>query len=332
MAMKKFINDPENLTTELMAGFIMAHGGKVALQGKSVVRVNPKSDDKVAIVTLGGQGHEPALSAFVGEGMLDVSVAGGIFAAPGAPAVIEALQATKRDAGTLLVILNHAGDVLSGNMAFNMATQQGINVQKILTHEDISAGKDAPLEDRRGLVGCIPLYKIVGAAAEAGKSLDEIVAIGERFNEGMRTLIVACKAATHPQSGGAIGEIADDEMEVGMGQHGEGGGVVVKMATADETAKIMLDKLLATMDLAEGDKVMVMVNGCGGTTLMEQYIVLNSVGKQLAEKGIEMVRSMAGEYLTVQEMAGFQLFIAKMDDELIALFDAPCDTPGWTVR
>ncbi len=332
MAMKKFINAGDDLTTELMEGFILAHGNKVALEGKSVVRRAPKADDKVAIVTLGGQGHEPALSSFVGEGMLDASVVGGIFAAPGAPAVIEALKATKRDAGTLLVILNHPGDVLSGNMAFNMATQEGINVQKILTHEDISAGKDATMEQRRGLVGCIPLYKIVGAAAEAGKSLDEIVAIGERFNEGMRSLAVACKPATHPQTGEDIGAIADDEMEVGMGQHGEGGGGIMKMAGADETAKIMLDKLLDSTDLAAGDKAMVMINGSGGTTLMEQYIVLRAVGKLLAEKGIEMVRSMAGEYLTVQEMSGFQMFIAKMDDELIELFDAPCDTPGWTVR
>jgi dihydroxyacetone kinase-like protein len=330
--MKKFINAGDDLTAELMEGFILAHGNKVKLEGRSVVRTTPKSDDKVAIVTLGGQGHEPALSAFVGEGMLDVSVVGDIFAAPGGPSVIEALKATKRDAGTVLVILNHPGDVLSGNMAFNMATQEGINVQKILTCEDISAGKDATLEERRGLVGCIPLYKIIGAAAEAGKSIDEIMAIGERFNENMRTLAVACKPATHPQTGGDIGEIADDEMEVGMGQHGEGGGGIMKMESADKTAEIMLEKLLATTDLKSGDKVMAMINGSGATTLMEQYIVLRAVSKLLADKGIEMVRSMAGEYLTVQEMAGFQMFIAKMDDEMIELFDAPCDTPGWTVK
>ncbi len=333
MVMKKFINDPANLTAELLEGFASAYRDKIALVSeKLVVRANPKPKEKVAVVTLGGQGHEPALSAFVGEGILDVSVAGGIFAAPGAPAVIEALQSTKRDAGTLLVILNHPGDVLAGNMAFNMATQQEINVQKILTHEDISAGKDATLEQRRGLVGCIPLCKIVGAAAEAGKSLDEVVAIGERFNESMRSLAVACKPATHPQTGEEIGAIADDEMEVGMGQHGEGGGGIMKMASADETAQIMLDKLLDSTDLASGDKVLVMINGSGGTTLMEQYIVLRAVNKLLADKGIEMVRSMVGEYLTVQEMSGFQMFIAKMDDELIELFDAPCDTPGWTVR
>jgi len=332
MPMKKFINAPENLTAELLDGFALAFGSKIALEGKTVVRATPKSADKVAIVTLGGAGHEPALSGFVGEGMLDASVVGDIFAAPGAPAVVEALKATKRDAGTMLVILNHPGDVLSGNMAFDMATGQGINVQKVLTHEDISAGKDAPMEVRRGLVGCIPLYKIAGAAAEAGKSLDEVVAIAERFNENMRSLAVAATPATHPASGGMIGEIADDEMEVGMGQHGEGGGGIMKMASADETAEIMLDKLLGTIDIQSGEKVFVMINGSGGTTMMEQLIVLRAVKKLLDAKGIELVRCLVGEYLTVQEMGGFQMFIAKMDDELIELWDAPCDTPCLTVK
>jgi len=332
MPMKKFINAPENLTQELLEGFALAFGTKIAVEGKNVVRVTPKSTDKVAIVTLGGAGHEPALSGCVGEGMLDTSVVGDIFAAPGAPAVLAALDAAKRDAGILFVVLNHPGDVLAGNMAFDMATQKGLNVKKVLTHEDISAGNNAPMENRRGLVGCVPLYKVAGAAAEAGKSLDEVAAIAERFNENMRTLAVAVTPATHPASGEEIGAIADDEMEVGMGQHGEGGGGVMKLASADETAEIMLNKLLATMDVAAGDKMFVMINGSGATTLMEQLIVLRAVKKLLDVKGIELARSMAGEFLTVQEMGGFQMCVAKLDDELIELLDAPCDTPCWTVK
>jgi dihydroxyacetone kinase-like protein len=263
--------------------------------------------------------------------MLDASVVGDIFAAPGAPAVLAALQTTARDAGTLLVILNHAGDVMAGDMAFEMAVQQGLKVQKILTHEDISAGKDAPMESRRGLVGCIPLYKIAGAAAEAGRSLEDVVAVAERFNQNMRTLAVAVTAATHPASGGLIGQIADDEMEVGMGQHGEGGGGIMKLATADETAKIMLDKLLDTLPVQAGDKLLVVINGSGATTLMEQYLILRAVNKLLDARGLTMARSLVGEFLTVQEMGGFQMCIAKLDDELIELYDAPCDTPSWTV-
>ncbi len=332
MPMKKFINAPENLTVELLEGFALAYGHKIKLQGKTVLRATPKSGDKVAVVTLGGAGHEPALSGFVGPGMLDASVVGDIFAAPGAPAVLAALQAMARPAGTLLVILNHAGDVMAGDLAFEMATQQGLNVQKILTHEDISAGRDAPLENRRGLVGCIPLYKIAGAAAEAGKSLDEVLAIAERFNQNMRTLAVAVTSATHPASGGVIGQIADDEMEVGMGQHGEGGGGVMKLASADETAKIMLDKLLDTLPVQAGDRLLVVVNGSGATTLMEQYLILRAVNKLLDARGLVLARSLVGEFLTVQEMGGFQLCIAKLDDELIGLYDAACDTPSLTVR
>jgi dihydroxyacetone kinase-like protein len=332
MPMKKFINAPENLTVELLEGFALAYGRKIALQGKTVLRAVPKNRDKVALVTLGGAGHEPALSGFVGPGMLDASVVGDIFAAPGAPAVLTALQTTARDAGTLLVILNHAGDVMAGDMAFEMAIQQGLKVQKILTHEDISAGKDAPMENRRGLVGCIPLYKIAGAAAEAGRSLEDVVAIAQRFNQNMRTLAVAVTAATHPASGGLIGQIADDEMEVGMGQHGEGGGGIMKLATADETAKIMLDKLLDTLPVQAGDKLLVVINGSGATTLMEQYLILRAVNKLLDARALCLARSLVGEFLTVQEMGGFQMCIAKLDDELIELYDAPCDTPGWTVK
>src|SRR5210317_1481143 len=186
MPMKKFINDPENLTSELLDGYVKAYGNKVALQSeKLVVRANPKDASKVALVTLGGAGHEPALSGFVGEGLLDVSVVGDIFAAPGPPKVLEALRLMKREAGILFIVLNHAGDVMSANMAMEMAEKEGIKVKMLLTHEDIAPGADAPAEDRRGLVGCIPLYKIAGAAAETGKNLDEVYEIADRFNKNM---------------------------------------------------------------------------------------------------------------------------------------------------
>ncbi|PIE34487.1 glycerol kinase [candidate division KSB3 bacterium] len=331
--MKKFINDPENLTSELLEGYCAAYSDKVVLDSdKLVVRATPKAEDKVAIVTIGGAGHEPALSGFVGEGMLDVSVVGDIFAAPGPPKVFEALKKMNRPAGTLFVVLNHAGDVMSANMALQMAEKEGLKVKMLLTHEDIASGIDAPDEDRRGLVGCVPLYKIAGAAAEAGKSLEEIYEIAERMNQNMATLSVALKTATHPVSGEYISTLADDEMEIGMGQHGEGGGGRTKVKTADETAEIMLEKLLNAIDAKSGDKLLVMLNGSGATTLMEMFIVYRKVKQILDEKGIEIVQGMADEYLTVQEMAGFQMFVAKLDDEQVELLKAPCDTPYWTVR
>ena len=333
MTMKKFINDPADLTSELLDGYVKAYSNKVALaSGKLVVRAKPKDTDKVAIITLGGAGHEPALSGFVGEGMLDISVVGDIFAAPGPPKVLEALKMANREAGVLFVVLNHEGDVMSANTALEMANREGFNGKMILTHEDIAPGIDAPIEDRRGLGGCVPLYKVAGAAAEAGKSLEEVYAIAEKFNNNMATLAVALKTATHPATGEAIFELTDDEMEIGMGQHGEAGTGRSKLMTANETAEAMITPLIKAVDAKSGDRLLVILNGAGATTLMELYIVFRHVKKFLADKGIEVARSLVGEYLTVQEMAGFQMFVAKMDDELLAYWDAPCDTPYLTVR
>jgi dihydroxyacetone kinase-like protein len=331
MIMKKFINDPKNLTQELLEGFAIAHSDVVTLKSEKIVcRFVPKSEDKVALVTLGGAGHEPALSGFVGEGMLDYSVVGDIFAAPGPPKVLEALRMAKRKAGTLFVVLNHAGDVMSANMALEMAGPE--NIKMLLTHEDIAPGANSPAEDRRGLVGCIPLFKIAGAAAEAGKSLDEVYAIASRFNDNMATLAVAMKTATHPASGQVIFDLADDEMEIGMGQHGEAGTGPSKILTADQTAELMLSRLIEAVKAKSGDRVMVMINGSGATTLMEMYIVLRGCKKFLDSKGITLAVAQCGEFLTVQEMAGFQMFVAKMDDELLKYWHASCRTPSLTMK
>ena len=223
--MKKFINKPENLTNELLEGLALAYNDKIKLDdGKLVVRAFPKSQDKVAVISMGGSGHEPAISGFVGEGLLDASVVGDIFAAPNAMSVLAALRKFKRDAGILLVVLNHAGDVMSANMALKLAEREGIKVKKILVAEDISAGIDAPKSERRGLAGCIPLMKVAGAVAETGASLEEVFSVAEKFNGRMATLAVAMSGCTHPQTGLLITELPADEMEIGMGQHGEGGG------------------------------------------------------------------------------------------------------------
>lgn len=332
MAMKKFINDPKCLTKELLEGFAITHSDQVAVvSDKIVTRKVAKPANKVALVTLGGAGHEPALSGFVGQGMLDYSVVGDIFAAPGPPKVIEALRLAKRDAGILFIVLNHAGDVMSANIAMEMADQDGIKYKLTTTHEDIAPGADAPAEDKRGLVGCIPLYKIAGAAAEAGKSLEEVHAIAERFNKNMATLAVAMRTATHPASGQAIFELADDEMEIGMGQHGEAGTGPSKIMTADKTAETMLSRLVKAVDAKKGDRLLVVLNGAGATTLMELYIVMAGCKKYLDTLGISIAAAHCGEWLTVQEMAGFQMCVAKMDDELLKYYKAPCNTPAWVV-
>jgi len=327
----KFINDPANLTSELLEGYVLAYADKVKLGAENIiVRTTPKSEDKVAIVTLGGSGHEPALSGFVGKGMLDASVVGDIFAAPGAQRVFQALQMFKRDAGILLVVLNHSGDVMSANMACQMAERAGIKVKQLLTHEDISAGIDAPIEDRRGLAGCVPLYKILGAASEEGKSLDELLEIGERFNENMATLAVATRSCTHPQNNAVIAELPEGIMEIGMGQHGEGGGGRQPIASADETAEIMLNLLLQQLRPNAGAKIMLIINGVGASTLMELNIIFRKAYKLLEEKGFKVVASRIQEILTVQEQAGFQMIVGLMDDDHIAYYYKQADAPYWT--
>lgn len=327
MKMKKFINQPERIVPELLEGLALAFPDKVRLVGSNIVaRVEPKPAGKVRVVTLGGSGHEPGLSGFVGQGMLDYSVPGEIFAAPGAPRCLEAIRmAAEGGEGVLFVVLNHAGDVMSANITMGMAASQGLNVKMILTHEDISGGSNP--DDRRGLVGFLPVYKVAGAAAEEGRSLQECLEIADRMERNMRTLAVAVRTATHPSTGHAIFDLGEDEMEVGMGQHGEAGTMRMTLKTADETAGIMLDLLLKDLDVKRGEELLVIVNGAGATTLMELLIVFRRVSHILKEKGIGLARSLVGEYITTQEQAGFQLMIARMDPELLRYWDAPADAP-----
>ncbi|MFA7692755.1 MAG: dihydroxyacetone kinase subunit DhaK [Candidatus Hydrogenedentales bacterium] len=333
MIMKKLINNPDNLVQELLEGFVLANQQKVALAPSNlVVRVCPKPADKVAVVTLGGSGHEPALSGYVGEGMLDISVPGEIFAAPGPPRVLDALRLAKRDAGILFIVLNHAGDVLSANVAAGLAAKEGILLRRVLTHDDISGGSRDTPEERRGLAGCLPVIKIAGAAAEKGYSLDECARVAEKIEAGMATLAVAISGATHPSTGEVIAEIADGRMVVGMGQHGEAGGGEQALATADKTAEIMLEPLLADIEAQAGDEVFVMLNGTGATTLMELYLILRRVKQILEARQITLTRSLVGEFLTVQEMAGFQMCVGRLDEELKSLWDAPSNAPVWVSK
>jgi phosphoenolpyruvate---glycerone phosphotransferase subunit DhaK len=325
MRMKKFLNDPKRVVPELLEGFALAYPEKVRLSGtNTVVRANPKAAGKVRLVTLGGSGHEPGLSGFVGTGMLDCSVAGEIFSAPGAPKCIEALrEACAGGESALLVVLNHAGDVLSANITMEMALREGLNVKMVLTEEDISN----PPGDRRGLVGCVAVYKVAGAAAEKGAPLDKCFEIADRIQRNMRTLAVAVRTATHPSTGNPIFELGDDEMEIGMGQHGEAGTGRMQLKTADETAEIMLEKLLEDLGVTPGEELLVLLNGAGATTLMELYLVFRKVAKLLESKGIKLARSIIGEFITTQEQAGFQMMIARMDAELLELWDASADAP-----
>ncbi|MCD8350732.1 MAG: dihydroxyacetone kinase subunit DhaK [Planctomycetaceae bacterium] len=331
MKMKKFINAQENLTKELLEGFVAANSELVSLKPGFMV-INNKLPDahRVTIVTQGGSGHEPAISGFVGEGMVDISVVGDVFAAPGPQACVDAIKMADKGKGVLYVVLNHAGDMLTGHRTMKEVQKLNLDVRKIVTQEDIANAPRENSDDRRGLVGCIPTYKIAGAAAAEGKSLEEVAAIAQRFVDNMATLAVAVRGATHPATGATLADLSEDEMEIGMGQHGEGGGGRMPMKSADETAEIMVDALLKDLSIKQGEKIMLILNGAGATTLMELFIIYRKCLAILADRKVEVVANYIGELLTVQEQAGFQMFMARMDYELQRLWNAPCRTPYLT--
>jgi len=331
--MKKLINNPDNLVSELLEGYTLAFPEKVKLEGDYLVmRAYPKALGKVALVTLGGCGHEPGLSGFVGKGLLDVSVPGEIFAAPGPQKCFKAIQRADRGGGVLFIVLNHAGDLLTANITMEMVLKKGLNAKMILIHDDIASGPIDKPEERRGLVGFLPLLKVVGAAAEEGRTLEEIVAIAERMGRSMRTLAVAFIPATHPATGDAMFDLAEDEMSIGMGQHGEAGTERLPMKSADETTDLMLKMLLDDLSVEAGEELLVIVNGAGATTLMELFIVFRRIHHVLKDKKVKIGRSLIGEYITTQEQAGFQILIARMDREMLRLWDSPSDSPYFISR
>lgn len=332
MAMKKFINNSEDLVPELVEGYVKANPKHVQqAKERIVVRTQPKESGKVGIVTMGGAGHEPALIGWVGKGLVDAVALGDIFAAPGAPRVMETIKLADFGAGVVLVVFNHEGDVLSSNMVVKMAAREGLKLQRVLSSDDISAAARDDQDNRRGLIGTLMVLKVAGAAAEAGYTFEDVVRVAEKMSLSTATIAVAATPATHPSTGIPFFNLPDDEMEVGMGQHGEAGTGRMKLKSADETAEIMLNHLLKDLDVKSGEKLVVFLNGTGATTLMELFIVFRRISQILDEKGIKIAGTQIGELLTVQEQGGFQMSIGRVDDELENLFNAPCDAPYYKV-
>ncbi len=327
MVMKKFINKPEDLTSELLEGLALVHDNVLELKPNNTVVSKFLADaDRVTIVTYGGSGHEPALEGFVGDGMVDVAVCGDIFAAPGPDAVVEAIKMADKGHGVLLVVLNHAGDMLTGNLVMKKCAKLGLNVTKVVTQEDIMTAPREDMDNRRGFVGCCPLYKVACGAAKAGKTLEEVTEIAQYFADNMAAISITAKTCTHPSNGAALGELADNMIGIGMGQHGEGGGYQIELCTADEVIAIAAEKLIEDLSLTAGEEVLVVVDGIGAMTVMEQLICYRSTFKYLEDKGIKVVAKWVDEILTVQEASGFQLLFARMTPESVGYWDAPCNT------
>jgi len=330
--MKKFIDNPQTLCDDLLEGYAMAFPNLIEKKGHMIINKKLADADRVTIVGYGGGGHEPALEGFVGEGALDICIVGDIFAAPASDMILEALKLADKGHGTILVTFNHAGDMLAGKMVMEDVEDEGLNVIQVITQEDIATGapkatKRGEVVDRRGLGGGCALYHILGAAAAEGKSLEEIADLGWNYANSMATLSVAARCATHPANGEPFGDLGDELMEIGMGQHGEGGGGRKPLAPAKDVAEEMAKALVDDIGLVSGDKVFLMINGSGATTLMEMFIVYRDTVNYLKTLGIEVVDNWVAEILTTQEQAGFQMNIVKWNDEFARLWNAPVKTP-----
>ncbi|RKD23586.1 dihydroxyacetone kinase DhaK subunit [Caminicella sporogenes DSM 14501] len=329
--MKKIINNPENVVNEMLDGIVKAHPEYVKrLEGFNVlVRADKHDKKKVALVSGGGSGHEPSHGGFVGEGMLDAAVAGEVFTSPTPDQVFEAIKAVDNGEGVLLIIKNYTGDVMNFQMAGELAEAEGIKVESVIVNDDVAVENSTWTTGRRGIAGTIFVHKIAGAAAEKGMNLSEVKRIAEKVISNVRSMGMSLTPCTVPAAGKPGFELAEDEMEVGLGIHGEPGTHREKIKPASEIVKDLLDKIFNDIDLKENDEVAVMINGLGGTPLMELYIVNNEVEKLMREKGLMIYRTIVGNYMTSLEMAGFSISVLKLDDELKELLDYKADTPAF---
>jgi len=327
--MKKFINQVENVELEMLEGIAKAHPNHLKKMPENTVLVRAqKKEGKVALISGGGSGHEPSHGGFVGKGMLDAAVAGAVFTSPTPDQVEAAIREVATDAGVLLIIKNYTGDVMNFEMAAEMAEMDGIRCMNVITNDDVAVQDSLYTTGRRGVAGTIFVHKCAGAKAEQGATLEEVHAVAEKVIANVRTMGAAITPCTVPAAGKPGFEIGEDEMEVGIGIHGEPGTHREKLAPANEIVDHLLGKILADIDYS-GSEVAVLVNGAGATPLMELYIINNRVADVLAEKGIKVYKTMVGNYMSSLEMAGFSISLLRLDDELKELLDAEADTPAW---
>lgn len=325
--MKKIINNPDNVVNEMLDGMAVSHPEAVKrLEGFDVIVRAAKKEGKVALVSGGGSGHEPAHAGYVGEGMLDAAVAGAVFTSPTPDQIYEAVKAVDAGKGVLLIVKNYSGDVMNFDMAAEMAAAEDIQVEKVVTNDDVAVENSTWTIGRRGIAGTIFVHKIAGAKAEQGASLAEVKAAAEKTIANERSMGMALSPCTVPAAGKPSFELAENEMEIGMGIHGEPGTHREAIKPADEIAEELTDKILAEGIYSSGDEVAVMINGLGATPLMELYIVSRKVQSILQDKGIKMVKTYVGNYMTSLEMAGCSISLLKLDDELKELLLAPANT------
>ena len=326
--MKKIINDPERVVSEMLAGIEISDSSLKYIPGFEVIARREPNKEKVAIISGGGSGHEPAHAGYVGRGMLDAAVAGNVFASPSPDRILEAIHQVGGDKGVLMVIKNYSGDIMNFSMAAELAEMEGYKVMSVVTRVDVAVPESTYSTGRRGIAGTVFVHKIAGAAAEAGRSLEEVRDVAQKVIDNTRSMGMAMSPCILPGVGKPGFVLADDEIEVGMGIHGEPGVERTSVKTSKELAEILCGHILADMDFS-GSDCAVMVNGLGGTPLMELYILTNDVNALLREKGINPVRWYVGNYMTSLEMSGCSVSLLRLDDEMKAYLDAPAHTAAW---
>ena len=326
--MKKLINDPTDVVTEALQGMELAHGDliRVAYDPHVIVRADAPVQGKVALVSGGGSGHEPMHGGFVGAGMLDAACPGAVFTSPTPDQVQAATEAVDGGAGVLHIVKNYTGDVANFEMAAELA--EDANVRAVVINDDVAVEDSLYTAGRRGVGGTVLAEKICGAAAERGDDLDAVVALCERVNANVRSMGMALTSCTVPHAGEPTFELGDDEMEIGIGIHGEPGRQRMKLEPADDIVARLLGPIIEDLPFGEGDRTLLFVNGMGGTPLIELYVAYRAAHDLLAERGITVERQLVGNWITSLEMAGASITLLKLDDEMIELWDAPVHTPA----
>lgn len=329
--MKKVINEPTAVVDEMLQGICFVHSDLVErLDGFEVIARKAPKTGKVALISGGGSGHEPSHAGFVGEGMLSAAVCGAVFTSPTPDQVLEAIKATDEGAGVFMVIKNYSGDIMNFEMAQEMAEMEGIEVASVVVDDDIAVEDSLYTQGKRGVAGTILVHKILGHAAREGKSLAEIKELADKVVANIHTIGVALSGATVPEVGKPGFVLEDDEIEYGVGIHGEPGYRKEKLQSSKDLASELVEKLVQSFDAKEGEKFGVLINGMGATPLMEQYVFANDVAHLLAEKGLEVTYKKLGDYMTSIDMAGLSLTLIKLEDPAwLEALNSPVVTAAW---
>ena len=327
--MKKLINKPDQVLADALRGVAAAHPElRVDHQHRVIYRARPKASGLVALLSGGGSGHEPLHGGFVGPGMLDAACAGEVFTSPTPDQMVEATTVVDRGAGVLHIVKNYTGDVMNFEMAGELAaTDSGVRVETIVTDDDVAVQDSTWTAGRRGVGITVLLEKIVGAAAEEGRDLDAVLALARRVNENGRSMGMALTSCTVPAAGKPTFDLPEDQMEMGVGIHGEPGRHRVPLAGAAEIAEQLVEPVLADLDFQGGPSI-VMLNGMGGSPLLELYLLYGEVATLLEKAGVQVARTLVGNYITSLDMAGASVTVLRADDELVRLWDAPVNTSG----